>query len=233
MESAPGMLPVAWISADMIGRQKLPATMGNRARSYCEYCNIRGVYGREIIHCDGLMAGYAQWSVEIFNGVVSRATKSRAQANGSIAIRGLLCEQENHLSYVLKLPDLRIREGEGQAPSRILTEQIERLRQPDTVNIAVVPPDSLASDSEGGRDLSSPFTFTDVYPSDKEPPKLRRGPRNCLKRFLLVKPRFAVGPRTQLLHEVLRTVPGRKSCITSEGPVMNDNGNAAEGEQLP
>ena len=77
--------------------------------------------------------------MEIFNGVVSRATKSRVQANASIAIRGLLCEQESLLPYVLKLPNLRTREGEGdegQAPSRILTEQIERLRQPDTGNRA-------------------------------------------------------------------------------------------------
>lgn len=32
------------VGSDMIGRQKLMATMGNRACSYCEYCNIRGVY---------------------------------------------------------------------------------------------------------------------------------------------------------------------------------------------
>ena len=34
------------VGADMVGRQKLLATMSNRACSYCEYCNIRGVYKR-------------------------------------------------------------------------------------------------------------------------------------------------------------------------------------------
>ena len=129
----------------------------------------------ETIRWDRPMVGYAQWSMEILNGIVNRATKSRVQANASIAIRGLLCEQENHLSYVLELPDLEAQEGEdeGEALSRILTEQIERLRQPDTINLAdIPPPELLASDSDGDSGPNSCHTFTDVYLADKEPRRL-------------------------------------------------------------
>ena len=160
-------------------------------------------------------------------GIVSRTTKSRVQANASIAVRGLLCEQENHLSYVLKLPDLEIQEGEGEgeALSRILAEQIEQLQQPDTINIPDIPhPDAIASVSDDDRGPNSSFTFTDVYPSEKEPWKLRQGPRDCLKRYLLAKPRFAVDPSNQLPPKVLRTVLRWRGCIISEGPVMDGKG---------
>lgn len=68
----------------------------------------------QAIRWDGPMVGYAQWSMEILNGIVSRATKSRVQANASIATRGLLCEQENHLSYVRELPDFQRAPGQGK-----------------------------------------------------------------------------------------------------------------------
>ena len=68
----------------------------------------------QAIRWDGPMVGYAQWSMEILNGIVSRATKSRVQVNASIATRGLLCEQENHLSYVRELPDFQRAPGQGK-----------------------------------------------------------------------------------------------------------------------